>query len=58
MTLTAQADLPMSIKDDEILNLVPAGILHDFHDTVRFEYYGYTVLVTDCTADVSQQLHS
>jgi len=40
MILTAQMDLPMSMEDDDILNLVPAGILHDFCDTVRIEYYG------------------
>jgi len=32
-------DLFTSMEDDNILDLVPAGILRDFRDTVRIEYY-------------------
>jgi hypothetical protein len=38
-TLTAQMDLSMGMEDDDILDLVPAGILRDFRDTVRIKYY-------------------
>ena len=36
-TTTAQMDLSMSMEDDDIIDLVPAGILHDFRDTVRIK---------------------
>jgi hypothetical protein len=39
MTPTAQKDLSMNMEDDDILDLVSAGILRDFRDTVKIKNY-------------------
>jgi len=38
-TPTPQKDLSMNMEDDDILDLVPAGILRDFRDTVKIKNY-------------------